>query len=1107
MHLHFRQGLISFQAGAFLLPSSTPGYVDISVSPTPLIGTIAHGTSDYLLKFDASVPAAWGPMTAGFDNYLFIELNLITGALTYGITTREPIVATTEPTGVVPGQMWFDLVAKVFKVRTNDNAKWIPVPRLVVGYVENGNVNQLRPYMQGSSVGLNEPGHPGYLMLDSQLRPLRTSLGELLTQDTPVRVKTTVGTSGVLSSPINGFVPVRANEAIPPMRLVYFSGADAVSLASSDPALLISKTPIGIVEGGLGMNEVGVVTQSGEITYDQWDWQPADIGKPLYCGFNGELTTTRPSSVQAYRVGYIKNNTSILFYIDSETQQQVLATAGSIISGVPPITATTSVNGLGEIVTSVAMLEANGTRDGYLSSANFTVFNSLSGRMTAAEGEIDDLQMNKADIGHVHVIADTTGLQSALNLLTTNVGLKADRIVPASVGNFPGLNALGNLTDSGFGPSSFALSSHVHLISEVTNLQTELNNRALLGHVHAIADTTGLQAALNNKADFNHTHTIANVTNLQTTLDGKAPVSHGHNIIDVSGLQEALELRSLLGHTHTISEVLNLQTTLNGKADVLHTHAIADITNLQSSLDSKADIVHSHVAADVTDFGETVDDRVASLLQAGAGITLQYLDGGNQLVIASSAVGAPPLLVTGFSALGAAQTNWSSSSVSFGTAFVAATSGTGTPASPGSVTLSLKPLQFFEGPTLRSTYPNPAPGNVQTSIVFGSGLAATVSGASSEILTVSSVAASALDGLDDVVLTAPTSGQVLSYNGTDWVNTASSGGGFMFQVGASMNTDHYHYAMLSMADAQMLVQTTTPLLPVGDVGQPSVVITSADNGNSTTHSHNLTVMFDYTNHKFVVTAISNNPFGFDTPHVAWMIGDTVPTPGAAYDVLTSDGPNAEPYWSAPSGGSSLIQTEEIVISGPISQYHFQIAFFSAFSTSPEYGALSADGLSYVSVGALPTTPVEVFNSFGEHSTEPTTWNGVSMSGPGLGGKYTVQPRIRFSNGFDPVPYGTTVTSSSYTVTGTPNLVQLTAFVPGITNDRVYLRESVFTPGGAVGGDNKAFVAVFSIGPSASTGELYRVTSTLQGNVESSPTFTIQRLSVGDNATYGITPRV
>jgi len=153
--------------------------------------------------------------------------------------------------------------------------------------------------------------------------------------------------------------------------------------------------------------------------------------------------------------------------------------------------------------------------------------------------------------------------------------------------------------------------------------------------------------------------------------------------------------------------------------------------------------------------------------------------------------------------------------------------------------------------------------------------------------------------------------------------------GFMFQVGTSFNTDHYHYAMLSMADAQMLVQTTTPLLPVGDVGQPSVVITSADNGNSSTHSHNLTVMFDYTNRKFIVTAISNNPNGGDTPHVAWMVGDIIPTPGAAYSVLTSDGPNAAPYWNTPVPGVELLDDLTDVNFGPYPPDNGEVLTFNS----------------------------------------------------------------------------------------------------------------------------------------------------------------------------------
>lgn len=48
-------------------------------------------------------------------------------------------------------------------------------------------------------------------------------------------------------------------------------------------------------------------------------------------------------------------------------------------------------------------------------------------------------------------------------------------------------------------PSTFTPSSHTHPISEVTNLQTELNGKAASSHTHAIGDITNLQTSLDNK--------------------------------------------------------------------------------------------------------------------------------------------------------------------------------------------------------------------------------------------------------------------------------------------------------------------------------------------------------------------------------------------------------------------------------------------------------------------------------------------------------------------------------------------------------------------------------------------------------------------------------
>lgn len=55
-----------------------------------------------------------------------------------------------------------------------------------------------------------------------------------------------------------------------------------------------------------------------------------------------------------------------------------------------------------------------------------------------------------------------------------------------------------------------------------------------------------------------------------------------------------------------------------------------DILNKPSTFPPEA---HTHVAADITDFSEAVDDRVATLLIAGTGITLTYNDASNTLTV------------------------------------------------------------------------------------------------------------------------------------------------------------------------------------------------------------------------------------------------------------------------------------------------------------------------------------------------------------------------------------------------------------------------------------------------------------------------------------------
>lgn len=155
--------------------------------------------------------------------------------------------------------------------------------------------------------------------------------------------------------------------------------------------------------------------------------------------------------------------------------------------------------------------------------------------------------------------------------------------------------------------------AHTHPISDVINLQTNLDSKSNVGHGHIIGDITNLQTSLDNKAALSHTHVIADVTGLQTALDGKSAAGHGHSISDITNLQTSLDGKAATSHTHAISDTTGLQTALDGKAASTHTHIISDITNLQTSLDGKSNTNHTHVLANITDAGTAAAKNVPNV--------------------------------------------------------------------------------------------------------------------------------------------------------------------------------------------------------------------------------------------------------------------------------------------------------------------------------------------------------------------------------------------------------------------------------------------------------------------------------------------------------------
>lgn len=152
------------------------------------------------------------------------------------------------------------------------------------------------------------------------------------------------------------------------------------------------------------------------------------------------------------------------------------------------------------------------------------------------------------------------GSTSGLPVVTTTNGAITTGTFGTTVGTF----AQGN--DARFSDARTPL-AHTHPISEVTDLQTNLNAKSNVGHGHIIGDVSGLQNALNDKANTSHTHIIANVTGLQDALNNKSNTGHGHIINDIEGLQTSLNNKASTTHSHVISDVTGLQDALNNKVD------------------------------------------------------------------------------------------------------------------------------------------------------------------------------------------------------------------------------------------------------------------------------------------------------------------------------------------------------------------------------------------------------------------------------------------------------------------------------------------------------------------------------------------------------------
>jgi hypothetical protein len=623
MRIPYRQGLISAQPDFLQVSALDSRYVDLAVTPTPTIAAIASGNTDYLIGEHRTVTQAWGPFTGTTTQYLYWEVNQASGIISRGATPLAPITSSTAPATSI-GQMWWN--SNTNQMSVWDGSRWVPILRVLAGTLMSGAILINEPFI--SQVGLNTPADAGFIMTDGLGGIFRNPAGQLLTTNTPLLSPG----SGSLVKIEGTQIVVQANENIPAFSVVYLANGRA-ALASSAPGLELSKAPIAMVTIDAYQNDVVELTTQGQtVVNQQWAWPYGVWGQAVYSDATGGLTTSIPLTTKFVRVGTIVGAQQILLTFNWEVDIQY-AIGGTVTGIVPsaPITIGGSVN-----VPVMGITRASTTTDGYMASSDFNRIPAVEAALTTkaplthfhVESDISGLTADlasKSPIVHMHSESDVTGLTadlaskaplvhtqdistinglpSQLQTINNTLILKMNTVPGATAGDFAAFDASGNVSDSGFSSSSFALAAHVHAESDITGLIADLAGKSPIVHAHAIADITGLQLALdtiNLKATKVVGATSGNLAALTITGDlvdsGTSPSTyslavHVHAIADVTGLQGALDNKINIGTMFPISEITGLQTALDSKAAAVHTHVIADVLGLQLALDSKESVI------------------------------------------------------------------------------------------------------------------------------------------------------------------------------------------------------------------------------------------------------------------------------------------------------------------------------------------------------------------------------------------------------------------------------------------------------------------------------------------------------------------------------------
>ena len=305
MKIPYTQGLIKAQVDNSTLKnpiflSKTGNYINLNVTTTPFMGVIAHKNKGYLIVEQMPINRAWGPIPAELT-WLYIDINMTTGAITRGFTNQNIAFGTSLPTVSVSGSHFYKTDSQQMFVYKTD--KWIECLRLFVGQVNQ--LGKITPLPFSSQVGLsslNSDFNAGYIVYDSYTgKAIISSDGTFLTSDNNVVIKSTQTSFLSLNLEKNP-VTVIAGESIPACTPVYVNNNIAYSTKTSEGIVY------GVTDKDAATGEIVSIISNGLLTHSKLN--ELNLNGLVFVDINVGLTNIRPN-LQSTLVGYMLDENTL----------------------------------------------------------------------------------------------------------------------------------------------------------------------------------------------------------------------------------------------------------------------------------------------------------------------------------------------------------------------------------------------------------------------------------------------------------------------------------------------------------------------------------------------------------------------------------------------------------------------------------------------------------------------------------------------------------------------------------------------------------------------------------------------------------------------------